>query len=67
MDWIIDDDEIEARAKELAELTGETVEDAVGNAVREQLEFVRAKLAAEKLAAKKLAAKRKDRRKLTPP
>jgi hypothetical protein len=34
MGWIIDDNEIEARARELAELTGETVEDAIDMAVR---------------------------------
>ncbi len=59
MDWIIEDEEIERRARELAALTGETVEEAIHNAVREQLEIVRAKQAAEK--------KKKKREKITPP
>ena len=33
MDWIIDDDGIEARATELAEPTGESVENAIRDAV----------------------------------
>jgi len=33
MDWIIDDDGIEARETELAEPTGESVENAVRDAV----------------------------------